>query len=284
VVNGLREFVKMVPLVAALTQTERWRRLRHRVVLLTDSRNQTITFTRFIRLPTQFDALGGPVIDFFRNSSGSSSPLKIAVLACSNGAEAYSVASVLLRAHPELDFRINASDINSEAIAKAQTARYSLMDVYDNKMMNQEFVEQTFDRDGDEFVVKPSIRERVSFEQLDLLDPDLKAKVGPFDIVFIQNVLFNLPRPLAANIFRAVMGLLEKQSVLFVEGMDFDLRARLTRKYNLKPLDYRIEEIHNDALSERAIGWPFAYWGLEPFCSARFSWRRRYATIFLKSD
>ena len=66
--------------------------------------------------------------------------------------------------------------------------------------------------------------------------------------------------------------------------MDYDQRAALTRRARLRPLDYKIEQIHNDALSERAVGWPFGYWGLEPFSRYFIGWRRRYATIYLKQE
>jgi len=60
------------------------------------------------------------------------------------------------------------------------------------------------------------------------------------------------------------------------------LRHALTRKNDLIPLEYKIEEIHNEARVTRSAGWPYSYWGLEPFSTSKREWQRRYSTIFMK--
>ena len=279
----LREIVKRPGIAQKILASDTWRDIRHQSILFTDKRGEDITFTRFIRLPSQYDALTGPVTDFL-TADNAPRTLKIAVLGCSNGAEAYSIASAFRANRPEQDFSIRGSDINPEMIRKAQSAEYSAEEIYCNKMMREEFVNQTFDRSGDQFVVKSECRAAVSFEVLNALDPMLAKKVGQSDIVFAQNFLFNLPRNTASDVFKNIMTLLKPRSALFVEGMDYDMRCWLTYRYGLKPLLYKLEEIHNDARSERAAGWPYRYWGLGPFPKSRFSWKRRYATIFLRGD
>jgi len=52
-------------------------------------------------MPTQFEALSGPVLNFpIRDREREEKLLKIVVLGCSNGAEPYSIASVLRNQHP----------------------------------------------------------------------------------------------------------------------------------------------------------------------------------------
>jgi hypothetical protein len=75
---------------------------------------------------------------------------------------------------------------------------------------------------------------------------------------------------------------MQSRAALFVDGMDLGLRRKLTRIHGLEPLDYRIEEIHNEARRERGTAWPYEYWGLEPFSKSKRDWKRRYATIFLR--
>ena len=81
------------------------------------------TYTQFVRLPTQYAALTGPVLDFV----GSAAPdrtLRVVVVACSNGAEPYSIASQLRMRRPRLDFEIEAIDIDAGVIEVAKAATY----------------------------------------------------------------------------------------------------------------------------------------------------------------
>ncbi len=280
----IRDLIKALPFVAAFLNTDSFRTVRHKMVLRRDrKRDGSITFTRFIRLPTQFEALSGPVLEFVGGCS-KTEPLRIVVLGCSNGAEAYSVASILSTTHPGLQFEIRAGDFNSEMVKVAESGCYTRDNVYDNKIMRDEFVSRTFEIAGESFCIKPEIRRHVKFDTLDAFDPGLAHKIGQFDIIFAQNFLFNHSRPKAALLFNNILTLAKPRSVLFLEGMDYDMRAGLTRLCGFRPLDFKIEEIHNDALSERAVGWPYTYWGLEPFSRLHLAWKRRYATIFIRGQ
>ena len=84
--------------------------------------------------------------------------------------------------------------------------------------------------------------------------------------------------------FYNICSLLNNRAVLFVDGMDLDLREKLSRKMNLHPLQYKIEAIHKEAQNARAIGWPYNYWGLEPFNASRGDWQRKYATIYFSDN
>jgi chemotaxis protein methyltransferase CheR len=239
------------------------------------------SFTGFFRLPTQFEALSGPVVDFFQDE-GTQKKLKIIVVGCSNGAEPYSIASVLNHCRPDLSFHVKAYDINPESVRKAQSARYQPSEVYNNKSITPDFIQATFDIDDETYIVKDAVRKNVEFGLVDALDTNLQDKTGKADILFVQNLLFHLERSKAIQAFRNVFRVLEPQAALFIDGLDLDLREKYTQKQCLKPLDFKIEEIHNEARRARGVGWPYHYWGLEPFMSNPKNWRRRYSTIFLK--
>jgi hypothetical protein len=91
-----------------------------------------------------------------------------------------------------------------------------------------------------------------------------------------------LDPPLAEKAFDNICTLLGAKSALFVDGTDPPVKLKMTRKHRLAPLDYKLEDIHNEARWARAAGYPDLYWGLEPFLSVRSDWKRRYATVFLK--
>jgi chemotaxis protein methyltransferase CheR len=269
-----------VPGTALLRNTITWQKLRHKVSLLTDERENS-GFTGFLRLPTQFDALVGPTLTAVQQRRGGTTPLKITVIGCSNGAEAFTISSLLTSRDPELAFRVYAYDINAESIASAKTARYRAEEIYNNKVITEEFVASTFDSDGDSYGVKPHIASRVAFEVGNVLDPALVTTAAGSDVVFAQNFLFHLPQKQAWRALENLLAITRPGSALFLDGTDLDLRQRFVKKTGLLPLDYEIEKIHDEARRARAVGWPYSYWGLEPFLTYPRDWQRRYATIFL---
>jgi chemotaxis methyl-accepting protein methylase len=266
--------------VQAFLRTNVWRTFRYNLVRLTAQRSPT-TCTCFVRVRTQFEVLADVVVPRLMPSS-SGRPLEIVVLACSTGAEPYSIASYLTLRWPGLRFHVRAADINGDLIAQARRGRYHAQEVLDCWAVDRDFVTHTFQREGDTFVVKPHIARHVSFEVADLLDRDLPRQFAPADIVYAQNVLFHFRPRTATRAFRQLCALLRQPGALFVDGMDIPLRTRLTRKHKLQPLDYRVREIHEDARVLRARFWPWYYWGLEDYGAHRPDATARYATIFLR--
>lgn len=112
---------------------------------------QNQTFTQFVRLLHQGEALAGPVVDFLR-PGGRRDPLRIVVFGCTTGAEPYSMASTLARCRPDLPFRVLATDIDKAMIEKALSARYSRDEVKKNAFVDEEFVASTFLREGASFL------------------------------------------------------------------------------------------------------------------------------------
>ena len=270
----------LIPGGAYLQRTQTWLKLRHRIALAA-GRRRLSHFTGFLRLSTQFSVLAGPVIADLDDHQLHGQPLAISVLGCSNGAEAHTVASTLIRRRPDLAFRVRGVDIDPECVAQARSGRYRPEEIFNNKVITEDFVQSTFDREGDVYVVKSHIRERTEFGVGDVLSPNLAEAIGPCDIVFVQNLLFHFPPRLARRAFANVSRLLQPGSVLFVDGVDLGLRQSLAHQYGLRPLLHEIERIHDEARRARGVGWPYQYWGLEPFMTYRRDWETRYATIFV---
>ena len=280
ILHRVADAIRLTPPVQALLHTNTWKSLRHRIALATD-RRQHFTFTRFLRLPPQFDALAGPVVDHVA-PAGRTRSLDIVAIGCSIGAAPYSVASVLVHRHPDLQFTIRASDVDPAVLAHARAARYATSEVFANPEIPRAFVAATFDQVAGGFVVKPDITWRVRFEVADVLDPGLARRVGTADVLMAQNLLYNFPPAQAKRAFANLLTVLRLRSALFVDGMDLGMRQHLTRRAGLAPLDAFAEEIHEAARRERAVSWPWRYYGLEPFNASHRHARWRYATIFLK--
>ena len=274
--------VKKLPVISTLVRTTAWQILRFRTTSLVSHR-RNCNFTSFLRLPTQFEALSGPVLDFLlRERDRTRKALKVTVMGCSTGAEAYSIASVLRNRHPDLIFTVYAYDIDSDCINKARSGRYTPQEIFNNEIITAAFVNTTFDRENDFYVIKSDIRRHVHFDIADVLDPNLKEQIGTSDIIYAQHLLIHLKHKHAIKGFNNICRLLNPKAALFIAGIELDMFVKLTRKNNLKPCKYKIEEIHNE-VGMYGKGWPYIYWGCEPFMTVRKDWQRRYSTIFLKT-
>jgi len=274
--NILRRF----SIIDSIIGSRGYERIRHAIALRRDKRENS-TFTGFLRLPTQFKALTGPVIDFILEG-GQVTPIRIFVFGCSNGAEVYTIASSIKKTRPGLGFEIFAYDIDEKIIEKARSAVYGADEIYNNKIITESFIRDTFDIDGDKYRVKPEITASVTFVVDDVLKMESQSAGKKCDIAFAQNFLFHLERGPSREALRNIIKTTKDRAALFIDGVDVDIRTKVTKSFRLRPLDFEIEKIYEEVLRARALGWPYSYWGAEPVMRYRGDWKRRYSTIFLR--
>lgn len=110
--------------------------------------------------------------------------LRIWSAACSTGQEPYSIAMTLLDSE-ERHFSILATDLSNAVLSRAVAGEYSQLEI--NRGLPAPMLVRYFEREGAGWVVKPELRQRISFIQHNLLRPTPAG--GPFDIVFLRNVL-----------------------------------------------------------------------------------------------
>ncbi len=235
------------------------------------------------------------------------SNLDISVLACSKGAEVYSVAWTIRSARPDLKLRIHAVDISQEILEFAEKGVYSLSSGLDvtkgsndegitnrgdmawntardqnapmfERMTDKE-VEAMFEIEGDQARVRPWLREGVIWLRGDAANPELVRLLGPQDMVVANRFLCHMEPAAAERCLRNVARLVEPGGHLFVSGIDLDVRTRLAYEMRWKPVAHLIKDIHEGDPSLRQ-GWPLEYWGLEPFWDDRSDWKFRYASVF----
>jgi hypothetical protein len=276
----LKERVKRLPPARRLLRSTTWQRVRHGIAMRRESRPDR-TFTRFLRTPSQYVALCGPVVAFL-DAEGKLDHLRITVAGCANGAEPYTIASVLRHERADLDSTIVAFDAQASMVERARTGLYDRDEIWTDHPIDEGFVAWTFEVEGGRFRVRPEIADGVRLEVADLNDPTLSERLGKADVVFAQNLLLNKKRAVVPRMFGRIGCLAKPRAVFFLDGMDLDLRVRLTRRSGMRPLDFRIPEIHEEVRSIRASGWPWHYWGVEPLQPDRRDWKRRYATIFTR--
>jgi len=258
---------------------------RHEHLLATCDRVDNHTYTCFLRAPAQLATLAGPVMDFLGSPQKTGRELELLMFACSNGAEVYTIASWLMQELPTLQFRIQASDLHQEMVDRCIAADYSADEALQSEYVSRAFVEATFDRKGDRYIVKPAIRERVQFRQASLLDRDaLEQAFRPADIVTAQNVLFHMKPAMAREAFANAASFLKERSVLMVEGMDPDVRIEATKAHGLRPLTDNLRSIYSETRVHTPRDWWNYYWGTEPYFPLRKERDRRYGTIFVRES
>jgi SAM-dependent methyltransferase len=210
--------------------------------------------------------------------------LRVAVLGCSLGPEAYSIAWRIRSARPDLKLILNAVDISRQAVEFAEHGVYSLSSSEPTisasfERMTVEEKEQFFDTNGQAAAVKPWIREGIRWSVGDVGEPEVVDTLGAQDMVVANNFLCHMAPSEAERCLRNIARLVNPYGHLFVSGIDLDVRTKVARDLGWKPLEELFEEVHDGDPCLRAH-WPWHYGGLEPLDKKRRDWRIRYAAAF----
>jgi SAM-dependent methyltransferase/mannose-6-phosphate isomerase-like protein (cupin superfamily) len=210
--------------------------------------------------------------------------LRVAVLGCSTGAEAYSVAWSIRCARPDVRLDLRGVDISREAVEWAERGVYSaavsgLTQTAVLERMTGSEIAELFDRDGDRVVVKSWLREGIDWCVGDAGDAAMAEALGTRDIIVASNFLCHMDADVAEKCLRNMGRLVSPGGYLFVSGVDLDLRVKVARELGWKPVEELIEEIHEgDPILRKQ--WPCHYSGLEPLDTKRRDWQLRYAAAF----
>jgi mannose-6-phosphate isomerase-like protein (cupin superfamily)/SAM-dependent methyltransferase len=209
--------------------------------------------------------------------------LKAAVLGCSIGPEAYSVAWRIRSARPDLKLILHAVDISRKAVEVGRRGVYSLAseptntDVFER--MTEAETQELFDRDGDIMEVKAWIKQGINWHAGDVGEPEIVEALGPQDIVVANNFLCHMDPAAAEKCLRNIARLVSPGGHLLVSGIDLDVRTKVAGDLGWNPLQESLEEIHDGDPCMKGF-WPFHYGGLEPLDKRRRDWRLRYAAAF----
>ena len=238
------------------------------------------------------------------------SSMDITVLACSKGAEVYSILWAIRSARPDLRVSTRAVDISLEILEFARNGAYSLrrpdisiaadreaaakadkltwntyrdqgahQDVSIFERMTDQEAEAMFDREGDQAKVKSWLKQGITWHTGDAGDPELVRILGPQDLVVANRFLCHMNPEAAEKCLRNLARLVKPGGYLFVSGIDLDVRTRVARSLGWRPVPDLMREVHEGDVSLKN-GWPLEWWGLEPFCHDLPDWRIRYASAF----
>lgn len=145
--------------------------------------------TSFFRDGSIFKALSQHIFPAIM-SEGYRSAFRVWSAASSSGQEAYSIAmehaehSQAVPTLPPLQMLV--SDVSETILRRAQNGDYSQLEV--QRGLPAKMMVTYFDKtDGDRWRVKPRLQQGMTFKKINLLEE--WGSIGPFDVVFIRNVL-----------------------------------------------------------------------------------------------
>jgi chemotaxis protein methyltransferase CheR len=201
------------------------------------------TETSFFRDIHPFEALKQIVLPELIERRRGQRQLNIWCAASSSGQEPYSVALLLKEYFPELAawrIQLSATDISQEMLQRSRTARYSQMEV--NRGLPTPLLLKWFRQEGAHWQLDAQIRDMVEFSQLNLAT--YWPVMGPWDLIFLRNVMIYFDNAVKKQILGRVARVLSADGYLLLGGAETTLNlddsfARIetlrTGFYQLKP-------------------------------------------------
>jgi SAM-dependent methyltransferase len=228
-----------------------------------------------------------PALELMRRlgqQKANGSTLRIAVIACSIGADVYSILWTIRSARQDLKVVLCAMDISKEILKFAEKGIYAPntsesvgAPIFERMTAHEK--QEMFDWEGDQARVKSWLREGIAWRLGDAADPKLIRSLGSQDLVVANNFLCHMTPPDAEKCLRNIGQMVSPGGYLFVSGVDLDIRTKVALDLGWEPVTELMAEIHDGDPSVRA-DWPWEWWGLEPLNRKRHDWHTRYAAVF----
>lgn len=211
----------------------------------------TTNLTSFFREEHHFPLLA----DHIKNKQG---PIRIWCSASSTGEEPFSIAITVCEALGTLkpNVQIIATDIDTNVLATAARGEYSAdkIEKLSPERVRKYFLRGKGQNDG-KVLMRRELRDLISFEQLNLLDPRWPIE-GEFDVIFCRNVMIYFDKPTQSAILRKFVPLLKSDGLLFAGHSenflyvsdDFKLRGKTV--YVLASQEDRRQKLNSHVLNK----------------------------------
>jgi len=189
----------------------------------------TTNVTSFYREEHHFDTLAAHAA-----ALPASRPIRVWSAGCSTGEEPYTIAMCLSEARPDGDFKVIASDLDTQVLATAREAVYPLQSVTKLSPERQKrfFLRGTGRHEG-RARVRPEIARHVEFMRVNLMDADWPIEPG-LDAIFCRNVMIYFDKPTQRKLVERYASLLAPHALFFAghaeslldQGRCFRLRGQ----------------------------------------------------------
>lgn len=178
------------------------------------SKEFLISVTNFFRDPEAFDVIAKRVIPEIIENKLLVDVLKIWVIGCATGEEAYSLAILikehLIEVNKDIEVKIFASDIDKEALAKASKGCYPKSI---SKVVSEGRLNNFFTKVGDEYKVRDNIRKMIIFAEHDIIH---QPPYGKIDLISCRNLMIYFNPNLQQMIFGTLNYCLNTEGYLFL--------------------------------------------------------------------
>ncbi len=195
----------------------------------------TTNETSFFREPKHFELLREHVLARPRRDA----PFSVWSAACSSGEEPYTIAMVLMDAlGASAPWDILATDLSTRVLERARSGHYALERATNipKPLLKKYCLKGVREQDGT-FLVERGLRERVRFLHLNLIEP-FPANLGPFDVIFLRNVMIYFETDTKRKIVEAMIPKL-RPGGYFLIGHSETLNGVTDKLTALRPSVYR---------------------------------------------
>lgn len=193
----------------------------------------TTNETYFFRESKHFDFLRDTILPSLRERG----PVRIWSAACSNGAEAYSIAMTMAQELGQRPWEVLASDISTRVLEQARAGRYPSADFDDiPPALLQKYCLRGVGHNEGASIIVPALRARLRFRQINL-NQSLPA-LGEFDVIFLRNVMIYFSHETKCEVVRRLQALLRPGGWLIVSHSESLNRVSTALKM-VQPSIYR---------------------------------------------
>ena len=147
--------------------------------------------------------------------------LRVWAAACSSGQEPYSIVMTALDTPALAGWKVDvlATDLSEEMLERGRRGEFSQLEV--NRGLPATTLVRHFERQGLNWRINQSIRERVEFRHLNLTRPF--PLMGQFDVVFLRNVLIYFDLPTKQEVLRRVRQVMAPDGHLFLGAAEMTM-------------------------------------------------------------
>ncbi len=178
----------------------------------------TVNVTEFFRNTETFAALETDTIPKIleNKETDSRAVIKVWSAGSSSGEETYTLAILFLEAlrksGKEYDLMVYGTDIDRKSMIQAKSGSYESNKV---RRIRKDLLDRYFEEHGNEYRIKPFVKEHVNFSYLDLTS-DFVKNLATYELILCRNVIIYFTLDVKRSLFMKFYQMLRKDGFLII--------------------------------------------------------------------
>lgn len=172
----------------------------------------TTNETYFFREPQQLDVFSNDIVPRVL-AEKKSNDINVWSAASSTGEEPYNLVMLLREKAPSIRMQVMGSDISESVIDSARKASYSS---YSIRNVPPPYMSKYFRANGQNFDLDSSVKNAVTFKNMNLIDAAKMKTVRNMDVIFVRNVLIYFDDKAKQKVASSLYDALRPGGYLFV--------------------------------------------------------------------